>query len=189
VLEADGETWKAIDRALQAGVRGFPGGSSLAKLLVEERGKLHHLNQPPLTVDQILGWADEHYERNGAWPNRKAGEISIAQGEKWENIDAALHQGHHGLPKGSSLAKLLAEQRGVRNAAAPPPFRLNEILSWIDGHKNRTGQWPRVRSGPIYECPDETWLRVDNALVRGLRGLPGGSSLAQLIQEHLKGRR
>ena len=99
-------------------------------------------------------------------------------------MDAALYQGHRGLPKGSSLAKLLAEHRGVRNAGDPPPFTLSEILTWIDAHKQRTGDWPRVRSGPIEESPDETWLRVDTALVRGFRGLPGGTSLARLIREH-----
>lgn len=187
VVEADGETWKAIDRALQAGVRGLPGGSSLARLLAQQRGKRNHMNLPLLTLEQILTWADEYHKRTGAWPNRKAGHVLGAPGERWENIDAALHQGHRGLPEGSSLAKLLAEERGVRNDAAPPPFNVNQILSWIDAHRKRTGEWPRVRSGAIGECPEETWQRVDKALVHGLRGLPGGSSLARLIQIHRTG--
>ena len=33
-----GENWQAIDRALRAGSRGLPGGSSLAMLLDEQRG-------------------------------------------------------------------------------------------------------------------------------------------------------
>ncbi len=38
-------------------------------------------------------------------------------GETW----AALDQGAHGLPGGSSLARLLEEHRGVRNKALWPP--------------------------------------------------------------------
>jgi hypothetical protein len=33
----DGEKWKHLDRALRQGDRGLPGGSSLARLLVERR--------------------------------------------------------------------------------------------------------------------------------------------------------
>jgi hypothetical protein len=31
--------------------------------------------------------------------------------------------------------------------------------------------------------PDEKWRNIDNALRYGLRGLPGGSSLAKLLAE------
>ena len=139
---------------------------------------------PPLTVEQILTWADTHHERTGEWPHHKSGGVPDAPGERWQNLDAALLQGHRSLPKGSSLAKLLAEHRGIRNAGNPPDFTVDEIRSWIDAHKQRTGEWPRVRSGPISERPDETWRRIDNALVHGLRGLPGGSSLARFIGEN-----
>jgi len=184
VEAAPGETWKRIDRALQAGVRGLPGESSLARLLVERREKRNHMKLPPLTVEQILTWADMYHQRTGTWPNQKSGDVVGAPGERWQSIDAALLQGHRSLPGGSSLARLLAEHRGVRNAGDPPNFTVSEILSWVDAHKKRTGEWPRVRSGPVSECPDETWRRIDNALVHGLRGLPGGSSLARFISEH-----
>jgi hypothetical protein len=47
----------------------------------------------------------------------------------------------------------------------------------------RTGDWPHRESGQIPGSLGEKWRRVDNALVYGLRGLPGGSSLAQLLAE------
>jgi hypothetical protein len=183
LVEAPDETWKAIDRALQAGVRGLSGGSSLAKLLAEQRGRRHNLIVPPLTEDQILAWADAHRERTGMWPSRKSGNVLSAPDEKWQNIDAALRQGQRDLPGDSSLPKMLAEHRGVRNAGNPPELTEIQIFTWAVAHKARTGEWPRVKSGPIPEVPGERWGNMDNALRLGLRGLPGGSSLARLIQE------
>ncbi|HEV3079306.1 MAG TPA: hypothetical protein VGY66_05980 [Gemmataceae bacterium] len=48
-------------------------------------------------------------------------------------------------------------------------------------HHQRTGRWPSAKSGPILEAPAENWSKVDAALRDGLRGLPGGSTLAQLL--------
>jgi hypothetical protein len=114
--------------------------------------------------------------------------VVSAPGESWQNIDAALQQGHRRLPKGSSLAQVLLQHRGVRIAGIPPKLTEQQILVWADAHKVRTGQWPRVKSGGIPDASEERWASVDNALRLGLRGLPGGSSLARLIQKHRKGR-
>ena len=51
VHDAPGETWKNIDKALRAGLRGLPGGSSLSKLLVAHGRKEA---KDDLTVKQIL---------------------------------------------------------------------------------------------------------------------------------------
>src|SRR5262249_23998861 len=148
-----GETWKAIDRALQQGVRGFPGGSSLAKLLVARRGKRNHTNLPPLTVGQILAWADGHQQRTGACPKTMPGPVHGVPGETWSGINASLQQGKRGLPDGSSLAKLLAQHRGVRNTSDPPPLTIDQVLVWADAHHRRTGDWPVVKAGPVEEAP------------------------------------
>src|SRR5260370_11111128 len=58
-----------------------------------------------------------------------------------------------------------------------------QILDWADVYERRTGQWPIIRSGPIRGTHDDTWRNVDNALRYGLRGLEGGSSLVQLLEE------
>src|SRR5204863_334508 len=68
---------------------------------------------PPLTIKQILKWADAHHQKTGEWPNKKSGEVLGAPGEKWANINDTLSRGIRGLPGGSSLAKLQAEKRGV----------------------------------------------------------------------------
>ena len=92
------ETWLGVDRALRDGLRGLPGGSSLARLLAEVLGARNLHDLPPLPPEQILLWADEHRQRTGAWPTARSGPIPHAGGEKWHSIDNALRQGGRGLP-------------------------------------------------------------------------------------------
>jgi hypothetical protein len=54
IPEAPGETWAAVDAALCDGRRGLPGDSSLARLLMQHRGKRNHLARPRLSVGRIL---------------------------------------------------------------------------------------------------------------------------------------
>src|SRR5262249_10741738 len=66
----------------------------------------------PLYISQILGWADAFQERTGRWPNLYSGKIWTQRTDNWRRVDSALRLGLRGLPGGSSLARLLAEQRG-----------------------------------------------------------------------------
>jgi hypothetical protein len=140
---------------------------------------LHH----PLNIWQILTWADAHYRRTGSWPRVRTGPVHEASGLTWRRVDAALREGYHGLPRGSSLAALLANRRGVRNPARPGRRTAGQILRWADAHFARTGKWPSCNSGPIADAPGETWQSVHNALCLGLRGFAGGSTLAGLLAE------
>jgi hypothetical protein len=67
--------------------------------------------RPPLTVEQILAWADAHHARTGRWPHAGSGPVEGAPGEVWGNVNAALYDGHRGLPGGDSLARLLDRRR------------------------------------------------------------------------------
>jgi hypothetical protein len=97
---------------LQKGYRGLPGGSSLAKLLAEHRGATGHLSpRGPLTVEQILVWAEAHRERVGKWPTIDSGSVIDGDGETWVAIDRALRRGSRGLPSGLSLPRLLKKHR------------------------------------------------------------------------------
>jgi hypothetical protein len=58
------------------------------------------------------------------------------------------------------------------------------ILEWADEHIERTGNRPTRNSGLIKAAKGEKWAGVDYALRQGARGLPGGSTLAQLLAEH-----
>lgn len=179
-----GEKWRNVDNALRYGLRGLPGYSSLAQLLAEWRGLRNTHDLAPLTEAQILEWAEAHHRRTGAWPSADSGPIPECPGESWGGVNAALRDGGRGLGGRSSLARLLADRRGVRNRAGIPPLTTPAILAWADAHFRRTGSWPRRRSGPIKDAPGETWHAVELALNRGLRGLPGGSSLAQLLAKY-----
>ena len=63
-----------------------------------------------------------------------------------------------------------------------PPRTVPDLLRWADAHRRRTGRWPNQVAGPIPEAPGETWGGVHNALRDGRRGLPGGSSLDQVLR-------
>lgn len=179
------ENWRNVNQALRDGLRGLPGGSSLAQLLVEKRNA-HKTRLLALTYEQILNWADEHHKRTARWPVRSSGIIPNTGGERWTNIDWALRHGARGLPDGSCLAALLLKDRGVRHRGQLSPLTEKQILQWADAHFERTGTWPTGKSGPISEAPGETWTAVQMALVKGHRGLPGGSSLAILLAERRK---
>ena len=183
LIPGTNETWQAIDVALHSGARGLPGGSSLPKLLALHRGVRNRKNLPPLTEEQILAWADHHHEVYGSWPNSHSGPVAAAPGETWMAIEMALSHGQRGLPGGSSLAKLLAEKRGVPNKRMKPQLTIEMILSWADSTFAKTGKWPNANSGPVADAPEETWNGINRALTDGTRGLPGGSSLAQLLAD------
>ena len=184
IPDSGGETWHGVDTALRKGTRGLPGGSSLPRLLADERAVRNKTNLPDLTVPTILSWADEHFRRTGDWPTVRSGPIHAAPGETWAGVDAALTRGKRGLPGGTTLARLLTEERGRRNHLGLPRLTRQQILKWADAHFDRTGHWPTAKAGAIPEAAGETWLRVETALRDGLRGLRGDSSLAQLLTQH-----
>jgi hypothetical protein len=181
IPDSNRENWSAITASLRVGLRGLPGGSSLAQLLARHCRKRNHLDLPPLTEAQVLSWADAHQGRTGDWPDCDSGPVPEAPGETWCAVDSALARGRRGLPGGSSLALLLAEKREVRNAWSRPVLSVEQVLAWADAHHQRTGRWPGLDSGPVADAVGETWHAVDGALVNGLRGLPGGFSLAELL--------
>jgi hypothetical protein len=184
VAEGCSDTWAAIETALTGGFRGLAGGSSLARLLAAKRGRRNAKALPQFTEKKILAWADAYHRRTGSWPHIQSGEIASSNGETWRFVDAALRHGCRGLPGGSSLARLLATCRGVRNHLQLPSLTEKRILRWADAHHRRIGRWPGMSSGEITDAPDERWSAVDNALREGNRGLPGGSSLARLLERH-----
>jgi hypothetical protein len=173
-----------VDASLFQGLRGLPGGMTLAQLLAGRRDAPAIQTSRPLTVDRILAWADAHRAATGHWPVEDSGPVSGAPGESWGAISLALTKGHRGLPPGSSLARLLAERRGARNPKGLPRLTLKQIRAWARAYRSATGRWPSRASGPIAEAPPpgETWAAIDYALRRGHRGLPGGLSLVRVLR-------
>ncbi len=181
---ARGESWGALDVALKAGARGLAGGSSLARLLARECGYVHQGNRPPLTVQQVLRWADAEHTRSGQWPNCKAGAVAEAPGETWRVIDAALREGRRGLAGGSSLVCLLAQARQSGHRLHPDRLSASQVLAWADEHHRRTGLWPDQYSGSVAPGSSVTWSAVNDSLRKGRRGLPGGTTLCRFLTGH-----
>ena len=138
----------------------------------------------PLSVEQVLAWADRHRARTGRWPHAGSGQVACAARQTWQAVNQALVRGCRGLPGGSSLARLLEQRRGKRNKAHTPPLAVEQILLWADLHRARTGRWPNPHSGPVHEAPQESWRAICSALWGGHRGLPGGGGLPQLLRRH-----
>jgi hypothetical protein len=83
-------------------------------------------NAVPLTVAQILAWADAHHGRTGQWPTVRSGRVADTAGETWRAVDVALSGGHRALPGGDTLARLLRRERGAparRGGRRPDPGR------------------------------------------------------------------
>ena len=99
----------------EQGVRG------LARAPGAERGRRSRRlrGRSALDVERIWRWADAHRTATGRWPDRRSGPVGGVDDETWSVIDAALRRGRRGLPGGSSLARLLAEERGVTEGANP----------------------------------------------------------------------
>lgn len=136
--------------------------------------------RPDLTVSQILGWADAFMARTGRWLTRADGRVALPD-TTWSAVDGCLKSGSRGLNPGSSLAKLLLARRGRRHKKYLPRLTTAAILGWADAHHARTGEWPDQAAGTVADAPGETWAGIDTALGVGGRGLPGNSSIAQLL--------
>lgn len=180
----ESEKWSRIHAALREGRRGLPGGTSLGRLLAEQRGVRHLHMLPDITIAIVLQWADSHHFRTGDWPHYNSGAILDTPGETWGAIQAALVIGYRSLPGGITLASLLADHRGVRNRKRLPHLTKELILTWADAYRERYGKWPKHNSGPIEGTHGETWTAVAVALYAGQRGLPGDTSLPRLLAEY-----
>jgi hypothetical protein len=179
-----GLTWSAVNQALRVGGRGLPASSSLAQLLLERRGKRHKSHLPQFTYRRLLAWADAYHARSGGrWPTAGSGQIPEAPGETWRAVEKALRGGRRGLPGRSSLAQLLAEQRGHRNHLRLPGLSVEQVLKWADRyHRRAGGHWPTSKAGAIPESKTgESWDTINTALIAGTRGLAGYGSLARLL--------
>jgi hypothetical protein len=138
----------------------------------------------PLTVEQILAWADAHRWRTGRWPSADSGPVRAAPGLTWEAVNRALSRGSRGLPGGSSLARLLAERRGKCYKVRRRPLCERQILLWAGRHFRRTGRWPNAAAGSVLDAPGENWKALASALWAGNRGLRGGETLRQFLRRH-----
>jgi hypothetical protein len=184
VIGVRGENWCKIASALIVGCRGLTGGTTLKRLLEEHRGPELEKRYDKLTLELILEWADAFHQAHGFWPDAMSGPVAGVWRISWHLVDKRLKHGGRGLLGGTSLARLLREQRGLSRPQRRPKLSIDQILAWADAHHAACGEWPRVARLPVTAAPGECWKQIDMALRYGRRGLAGGSSLAQLLKEH-----
>ena len=184
IAGSGGETWGGFNVSLVHCYRSLTGRTTLAQLLAENGLTQHPDSLPKLDIDKILQWVDAYHTRNKTWPDLHSGDIPEAEGETWLKVNTAMHSGVRGLRPGSSLAKLLAETRGRHNRRYPTNLTVEVILAWADDHFNIYGQFPGRSSGQVHASPEESWSAIYDALAKGTRGLPGGSSLPKIFEDH-----
>jgi hypothetical protein len=148
--------------------------------------RYHGTNPTRLTIPLILQWADAFHTRHGRWPDPHIDRrVPEAPREHWATIDLSLQIGRRGLPGGDTLKRMLQRFRGRKTRIKCPDISERQICEWIDRHYRETGEWPVRHTGSVIGGhPHDTWNKIDHALVKGARSLPGGSSLAQFREEY-----
>lgn len=179
---ARGISWATVDRYLKRGNRSLPGGSSLARLLWEARGISE--GRRPLTEARIIQWAKDHYDATRRWPVTLSGKVRHHPDEDWAAIDMALRHTRRGLKRRTSLSRLLTAHLCERYNPSVGRITISQILEWADRHHRRTGRQPTHRSGAVHGTRHLKWSAIEYALKRGRRGLPRGTTLAQLLDKH-----
>jgi hypothetical protein len=134
-----------------------------------------------LSETLITKWAKAYFKRTGRWPGDMSGPVTGVPGMTWGIVNYALEAGTRGLPGGETLSHLLHLRVGKRPGPLRTPLRQQQISKWARQHFARTGHWPSSHSGRVVGGQGETWASLDQALRQGCRGLPGGSTLARLL--------
>ena len=72
----DGLTWRTVNEVLRSGRAGRPAGTNLSLL---RRVGPESAEALPLTVQEILEWADDHHKQTGKWPASTSGRVRTHQ--------------------------------------------------------------------------------------------------------------
>lgn len=181
IPELPNETWSILDNALESGLRGLPGGSSLPKFLTSH-GVSNRGSKMGLTESHIWKAAQNWFTQEYQWPSQHTvGEIPELPGYNWNSINSALRVGGRGLPRGSSLSKLLTSH-GATNRGSKSNLTEDHIWEAAQAWYTRTGRWPsNSTKGKIPKLPGYNWNAIGHLLYVGGRGLLGKSSLSKLL--------
>ena len=88
LIPGTNESWGRISNALRTGL-GTSRRPTLPQSLRKHRGHKYHLARDPLTVEQILAWADAYKAKHGKWPNQTSGAIE-GTNRTWTAVNIAL---------------------------------------------------------------------------------------------------
>jgi hypothetical protein len=204
-----GTTWAAICKALQRGMRGLPGGTTLIRLLHEHRGvRLRYTDlslrtrnekrarveeerrtlagKTTLSSERVLEWADAHHSATGRWPTKGSGPIQGVPGETWSTIAQALRRGARGLPGPTTIGRFLMLHGRGHAFALPPEVTIERLLAAALAYHAEHGAWPTAASPePVPTIPGQTWGSIDG-LLRSVRfgAAVGALTLSRLLSLH-----
>lgn len=65
-----------------------------------------------------------------------------------------------------------------------PDITLDQVLEWMQRYLDDKGKLPSQLSGDCVYSPGYTWLHIENYLVLGRHGLPGGLSISKLKDQY-----
>ena len=107
-----GDTWSAINAAGRTGCRNLEKGRPLAEILKPikiQYGSKVITQGGPLTEEEIVKAAVQHFEKTEKWPicADSTSEIPLLPGDTWKAIDGAGRRGSRNLEKGQTLAEIL----------------------------------------------------------------------------------
>ncbi len=185
-----GETWVSISAALRNGGRGLSGGTSLSSFIENRLAvKKQKCNSVSLSEDLICFWIKQFIVKYGKKPTQQSGIIEFAdgayEGDSWLCVSAALRNGGRGLPKGSSLSQLIEKRFGLKRQEYGPRLTEESILDLIKKYIAKYDRKPNCKTGLVEGHENLTWSALNRRLEIGDKTLPGGSSLAKLIEKEL----
>ncbi len=145
-----------------------------------------------LTEEVIVGWIERYVaDHNGRYPHGGSGKIEYAPKKEpltWCGLSACMTNGYRGLPGGTTVSKFISEHfHNDRNRINLPSLSEEDILNWAEQYKVEFGRYPTMREGQVkyFTQGRLTWCAVNACLDKGLRGLPGGTTLSRLIVNNL----
>lgn len=167
-----GGTWLRINAALQTGLRGLSGGSSLAR---ERDALLGLAPRVRLTRQMIIDAVVAYHREHGVWPNcGTSGRVAqLGNGYSWSTIIQTCKKGKLGFfPKGYTLLKLVKACQGEPEPSALKPIRMDTVRKAMRRFRNASGEWPRTTSPGEVPLIGGRWRTLNGALWQGRRGLP-----------------
>jgi len=174
------ETWGAVQSALKKGYRGLPGGKTLVEVAIQMG---LHQKREPLTKAILRRAIHKFYDEHGFPPTAESGDATAYFGYQvmWRTIDSCIRYGNRGLSKGGSLAQVV---RDMKLRLVKPPLSEEIVGQAISSFRSDHGKIPHEKSGDAtaYFGYPETWSAVGSCCRLGLRGLPGGTTLAKMAK-------
>ena len=150
-----------------------------------------------LYPEQILAWVEIYRKQNdGKFPSQGSGPVLDEQGQDigdaWKAIDRAFWRGHRGLKdSGSNSLSEFLDRQYPSDRSCKEDLTEEKLLRWVEIYrKQNEGKFPSQGSGSVLDEQGqgvgETWVAIDLAFRKGLRGLKdiGNSSLKEFLDKH-----